>query len=62
MNLDDIFDSLSTEQRLHLLSSFDKLEPCFLEYETGKFLGCHLISVHFTVLGRTEYWCWGVSP
>lgn len=59
--LQTIFDGLKQEQKDHLMQSFDKMECCILEYEPGKFLGCHLATVEsfYEVLDKTEFWFYG---
>lgn len=55
-----IYKNLSQDQRDHLMSSFDKMESCFIEYETGKFIGCHLGAVEYEILGQNEFWSFGL--
>lgn len=58
-----IFSSLSEERRSHVMSSFDKEESCILEYEAGKFLGCHLAAVetHYNIIAQSDNgWCYGL--
>ncbi len=58
-----IYSNLSQEQIDHLMANFDRMESCILEYETGKFLGCHLAAVesHYTIIGQNDNgWCYGL--
>lgn len=56
-----IYNSLTQEQKDHLMSNFDRMESCILEYDSGKFLGCHLAAVesHYLIKGQSEFWAYG---
>lgn len=57
MNIKEIFKTLTQGQRDCLMASFDKMEPCTIEYETNKFIACHLTDfTGFNIIDKTEYW------
>lgn len=61
IEFNSIFNKLSQVQRDHLMVNFDRGESCILEYEPGKFLGCHVATdnSYYTIIGASEFWCYG---
>lgn len=56
-----IFNGLSQTNRDHIMSYFDKMEMCIVEYEHKKFIACHMGVAEscYIVLGQNEYWSFG---
>jgi len=52
-----VFDKLTPAQREFIMNAFDKLEQEVVEYEPGKFLGCHCKEyILYNVLAKNEFW------
>lgn len=58
----DVFSKLTETQREFIMNAFDKLEPEILEYEPGKFLGCHCKELSaYDIQAQNDFWFVGVS-
>lgn len=58
MTIKEILASLSDEQRETLMIAFDAKDQASLEYETGKFIGVHLVMPQPNVEITERAGCW----